>query len=49
MEVDTVPPKRTLGDRPEQFQSSLEPPPAKSSYNKSQDKDKQLQGNDPYG
>ena len=41
--------KRTAGDRPEQFQSALELPPAKSSFNLSQDKEREKQGNHPYG
>jgi hypothetical protein len=49
MEADRAQSKRTAGDRPEQFQSALELPPSKSSYNLSQDKESKIQGNHPYG
>jgi hypothetical protein len=47
--VDQASTKRTAGDKPEQFQSALELPPAKSSFNLSQDKEREIQGNHPYG
>jgi hypothetical protein len=47
--VGQVSTKRTAGDRPEQFQSALELPPAKSSFNRSQDQEQEKQGNHPYG
>ena len=49
MKVDQASKKRTAGDRPEQFQSELELPPTKSPFNLSQDKEREKQGNHPYG
>jgi hypothetical protein len=51
--VETTVPKtatnRDRGDRADEFQSTLELPPAKTPFNLSQQKQDKKQGNHPYG